>query len=466
MTDQRRPARTTTIASSAAALGLALTSLAGGAEPARAASSGASNYAQWAVSGGTGSMTIPVLGFPSASVSTNSSSTQIGSGASAFLNASTPFGAQYGSSQNQPYALLRTASGIRTSTTTLTFATPPTAGSWGFALGDIDADLAQLSATGANGQPVPVTDLGFQSTFNFCQGTPLPSSCKGSTATDKPTWNPATGTLTGNVVDTNGASGWFRPTAALKTLTIKFSAQTGLPVYQLWAAASTRAIGGRVTSSGDCPAPHHEPLALLTAQGDVVTGPDGQAVYTTVGQNGDYEFPELAPGTYQVVAVTPSGYRPVGDTTKTADVSDASVTGLDFAFRCGPAFSPATQIDVPPQGPVEIAIPPTVDPNEPITIIEPPRHGTVVVDEQRDVFVYTPETGYQGRDEFTFEGTGRNGKAVIMTIHLLIGPMLPATGSFGTTQLVSMGLGVAGTGALLSSAALLWRRRRHAISAD
>jgi len=447
-----------------AVLGLALTSLgalavgAVGAAPARAAAGGASNYAQWS----GGSMTVPLPGFPAASLDTTSSSTQVASGGSAYLNAGTPFGATYGSSQNQPYVLLRTAKGnTTTSTTTLTFATPPAAGSWGFTLGDIDADLATVSATGASGGPVAISDLGFRGSFNFCNGRPLPSTCGGSTSSDMPTWDSSTGTLKGNVVDTNGASGWFRPEVAIKSLTIKFSAQSGLPVYQLWVASSTRSIAGRVSSRGDCRAPHHDPLVLLNQSGGLVTGPDGQAVYATVGPNGDYEFPEIAPGVYQVLAATPKGYRPVGDSTKTADVTDSDATGVDFEFHCRAAtVIPAAQEEVPTQGPGDIAIPPSVDPAKPITIIDPPHHGAVTVDAPAGVFVYTPDPGYQGRDRFTFAATARDGSAVIMTIRLLVQPMLPATGAFSTTRLADLGLGVASGGVILWVTAKIWRRRQ------
>ena len=446
-----------------AALGLAFTSLASftavamGAGPAHAAAGGGSNYAQWS----GGGMTIPLPGFPTASLDTTSSLTQFPSGGSAYLNASTPFGAQYGSSQNQPYVLLRPAKGNKPSTTTLTFASPPAAGSWGFTLGDIDADLATLSATDASGREVSAADLGYQSSFNYCQGRPLPSSCGGATGTDEPTWDPATATLTGNVNDTNGASGWFRPAVAIKTLTIKFSAQTGLPVYQLWVASSTRSIAGRVTSSGDCRPPSYDSLALLNQSGDVVTGPDGKAVSATIGANGDYQFPEVAPGVYKVVAATPEGFRPVGDSTKTADVSGSSATGVDFEFHCRTTVVPSTDVDVPTQGPGDIAIPPIVDPTKPITIVDPPRHGSVTVDPEGGVFVYTPDPGFKGRDRFTFTATSRDGGALIMTIHLEVKPMLPATGAFETTKLADLGLGVAAGGLLLWSSAKFWRRRRN-----
>ena len=41
------------------------------------------------------------------------------------------------------------------------FDTPTPAGGWGFALGDIDSDLAVVSALDAEGEPVAAADLGF-----------------------------------------------------------------------------------------------------------------------------------------------------------------------------------------------------------------------------------------------------------------------------------------------------------------
>ena len=202
-----------------------------------AAAAPASAYGQWAATGQSGTLTVPVPGFPTAQLATTSTSVQIPSGASSFLNPATPFGAAFGSSQGKPYLVLRTAPGLARSTTVLDFAAPTPADGWGFALGDIDADLVQVSATGPSGDPVPIADLGFQSTFNYCTGAPLPSACAGSTATDRPVWDAGTGTLTGNVADTNGASGWFRPRVPIKTLTLQFAAQSGIPVYQLWVAA-------------------------------------------------------------------------------------------------------------------------------------------------------------------------------------------------------------------------------------
>jgi hypothetical protein len=445
----------------AAVLGLALATTAvgavGGASPAAAASAGGTGYGQWDLGGGGGGMTVPVAGFPAATVSTDSTTASSPSGSSAFLNASTPFGAAFGSSQNQPYALLRTAAGTTTSTTTLDFATAPTAGSWGFALGDIDADSAQISAIGVDGEPVSVADLGFQSAFNFCQGTPLPSACGGTRPTDVPAWDATTGTLTGNVADTNGASGWFRPTVALKSLTIKFSALAGLPVYQLWVATARRTVGGTVTTSGSGCTATGDPVLLLDSAGDPVTDASGNPVTATVASDGTYSFPDVAPGAYRVKVATPSGSTASGTTSKTADTTGADATSIDFRFRCG-TVKPPTK--APVNGTVNIPIPPSIDRNRPIVVVKQPEHGTVNVDKADGVLVYTPESGYQGTDSFVYVGESADGRAVVETVSLLVTPMLPATGAQGPTTMLDTSLGLTAAGLLLWLTTVTRRRRR------
>ena len=205
------------------------------AAPARATTS---TWASWTMAGSSGGVTgtelIAGSGFPGGTFTSDSVKVTIPTGASAFLNASTPPGTEFGSSQGQPYLTIQTAKGNTPSTTTLTFdsLTPP--GDWALVVGDVDADQVQIQARDPSGATLPVSGLGFQGVFNFCNGTPLPSSC-GGTSTDKPAWDPATGTLKGNGADTNGASGWFAPSAAIKSLTFRFSALTaGTPVFQLW----------------------------------------------------------------------------------------------------------------------------------------------------------------------------------------------------------------------------------------
>jgi len=194
-------------------------------------------YGHWDMSGQSGTLTVPVTGFPTAQVTTTSSSVQVPGGTSSYLNTSTPFGAKYGNSRGEQYLVLRTSAGLNPSSSVLTFNTPTKPGSWSFALGDVDADLVRVSATGPSGNPVSNADLGFQGTFNYCVGSPLPTACLGTPSTDVPTWDPAAATLTGTGTDTNGASGWLTPRVPIKSLTLQFEKQTGVPVYQLWVAA-------------------------------------------------------------------------------------------------------------------------------------------------------------------------------------------------------------------------------------
>ena len=57
------------------------------------------------------------------------------------------------------------------------------------------------------------------------------------TGTDQPNWDASTGTLRGNVADTDGASGWFRPSASITKLVLTATLNSGIPAFQLWIAA-------------------------------------------------------------------------------------------------------------------------------------------------------------------------------------------------------------------------------------
>lgn len=202
-------------------------------------------YADWTLAGAsgawTGTVAIPATAMPSGTfASTSGAPTSIAGGGNTFLGAQTPFGTKYGSSVDRPYALLRQAGGGVPSVTTFTFPSPTPTGDWAFALGDVDADMVKVEAFGPGGVPVPTASLGWRSAFNYCQNTPKPNACTGpGPFPDIPTWNPATSTLVGSGPDTSGAAGWFEPTAPITTLTLTFTAQSGIPVYQLWMAALT-----------------------------------------------------------------------------------------------------------------------------------------------------------------------------------------------------------------------------------
>ncbi|MEN5074691.1 carboxypeptidase regulatory-like domain-containing protein [Isoptericola cucumis] len=311
-----------------------------------ATSGSAATTAGWAgwddLSGSAGdwstTMQLPAGGFPAATMSSDSRGGSVGviSGASTWLADSTPPGAVYGSSRDQPYVNLRPQAdrAATPSTTTYTFERPTPAGGWAFVLGDIDADSAVVSALGQDGQPLTAAELGWQGGFNYCQGGGTPS-CNG---TEVPTWDPATGTLMGNATatDTNGASGWFQPTVPVTSLTIEFSWRSGFPVYQTWFASLARDVTGTVTLD-DGSALEGATLTLF--------GPDGTELATTTsGADGTYAFAgyTAAPG-YRVEMTElpgPSDAHPFGLVAAGPNVVD----GVDLTDTDGVADFQARDI--------------------------------------------------------------------------------------------------------------------------
>lgn len=221
-----------------------LTVLPGGPLPA-AAQESAPEYAAWTLegSGGAYNGTITLPGeFPAATFTSDARApSTLVSGNTTWLPEGSPFGAVYGSSEGHQYLNLRPAadSPDAPSTTTYTFESPTPASGWGFTLGDIDADMVEVSATDADGNPVPVDALGFRSVFNYCDASPRSAGCSGVTNFHVPSWQPGTdsGILMGDGPDTTGGSGWFEPSVALSSLTFVFTQQSGFPIYQTWFAA-------------------------------------------------------------------------------------------------------------------------------------------------------------------------------------------------------------------------------------
>ena len=179
-------------------------------------------YASNTVSGTTGSISF-VGNFPSATFS--SQRTVPGRSAAAVLDASTPFGAVYGSSVGKFYIRLDSPVNSGSSSTVFTFASATPATGFGFTLGDIDNEAVTVSATTTGGVAVTAVQLGFNVPFNYASGA------------DVPTWNAGTSTLVGNVADTSGASGWFSPTIPLETITFTSTTLSASPEYQVWMAA-------------------------------------------------------------------------------------------------------------------------------------------------------------------------------------------------------------------------------------
>ncbi len=317
-----------------------------------------SSYGEWEFGGGdTGSVSVPVAGFPSAQVTTDSVLSRVSGGTTTFLNDQTPFGAAYGSSRGHSYANLAAARGGAPSRTTLNFTTPTEPGSWALALGDIDADQVRITAIGADGNPLSGAELGFQDTFNYCEGSPRPSACRDSV--DRPVWDEATQTLIGNSVDTNGASGWLRPRVPVTSLTLEFSVHTGIPSYQVWLAAHTYSVSGTV-DEGNCDRAAGTRLALLDSDGAPVRDAAGEPVTTEARDDGSYAFPEVGPGRYRVAAEPPQPAvaRPAQ---READARTRDVAA-DFRLSCPahhPSAPPVGQAPPPPASPEPPAGSPT-----------------------------------------------------------------------------------------------------------
>jgi hypothetical protein len=294
-----------------------------GAVPAAAVTTTA--WATWQPLTGTGgayTTTVQVAAQPAltATMTTDSRAGQVGviSGASTWLSQGTPVGEKYGSSINQQYLNLRPKADSPTSpsTTTYSFATPTPASGWTFVLGDIDADSVRIEAIGVDGQTLTAEEIGFNGGFNYCApGVTGKPSCSG-VATDVPSWDSTTQTLTGNAAasDTSGSAAWFEPSVPITSMTFFFTQRSGFPIYQTWFASIARDITGTVTDQAEGPLPGAA-LTLTDANGGVVGT-------TTTDADGMYSFPGfIATDGYTVTVTVPDGKIAVGPTAQAVDLT-------------------------------------------------------------------------------------------------------------------------------------------------
>lgn len=222
-------------------------------------------------------------GFPTATVV--STDPALAAATTATLPGASAFGAVFGTSAGRTHLSLHPIGAGVPTATTVSFETPTPVGGWSFALGDVDSDAVTISALDPTGVPVTSAQLGEQGAFNYAPGQ-----------TDLPVWDAATATLTGNVISTDGASDWFTPTVALRSITFTVTQQSGAPVVYLWMAAITATLAGVVTDPAGAPVPG----STVT-----LTPPSGGLATQVSAPDGSFEFPSVYPSDVVLSAAAP-----------------------------------------------------------------------------------------------------------------------------------------------------------------
>jgi len=135
-----------------------------------------------------------------------------------FIESSTPFGSIFGSTRsNQNGGYLQVA-GTPSTVLTITFSSPGPAGSLGFAISDVDADLVKVTAFDSDNSPLSAAQIIGTATevaFNYCGATNAPTTPNCYFADNAV---PSV-TSSGNEVQVsrssdpseNGSTAWFRP---------------------------------------------------------------------------------------------------------------------------------------------------------------------------------------------------------------------------------------------------------------
>jgi hypothetical protein len=324
----------------------------------------APKYLTWSLAGTGGAYTATAgeepIAFPQVSVtSTSGGPASVGSGASTWIPAGTPFGTRFGSSQDRPYLSLRPAAD-RTdapSVTTFTFASPTPVGSWALALGDIDAEALEVRGTDADGGPLTGAQVGLVEVFNYCNASPRSSACGGQSepyplpttavAGDRVTLEETGCPVDPTRCDTTGASAWVSPTVPIRTLTVTSTWRQGSPSYQAWLAVERRELSGAVEPAvpPTCGTEVPETTTLLTTDGRYIAEESGS-------DGGVFNFSYIVPGRYVVRISLPDTWELVdpGDAERVIDVRERDATGLVSLAR--PLVGNVT-VDVhDPYGPV------------------------------------------------------------------------------------------------------------------
>lgn len=345
--------------------------------PLEASASTTRGYSEWTLNGSgttwSGAVISPgPIGMPTAIYTTNSTGPSTPGGTTMWLGQSTPPGVLFGSSQSRNYLSAATTTSRAPSTTSIYFPTPtPTqfsSSGWGFVLGDIDADEIRVTATRPGGSAASVDELGWQGAFNFCGVTPKPSGCPSGSSTDVPSWNASTSTLRGNGADTGGASGWFRPTVPISSLTLEFSALVGFPNFQLWmASAGELSLAGVVTlddGSGNSDPLVGARVELLRMDNEPVLD-NGVPVTAVTGSGGGYQFDGLVPSDDYKVRATSDLVD--GPASREVDLRNGTVIDADLILEAPPTpttVTTTTTVAPTTTAPSPTSLPtPTTDPS-------------------------------------------------------------------------------------------------------
>ncbi|WP_062213128.1 hypothetical protein [Demequina oxidasica] len=325
-------------------------------------------YPTWEISGNTANATFSASTAPAPlSATSDASRFSQATGRSAFLGPGTDFGTEFGSSRQQPYLTVGSAA-TGNSTTTVTFTAPPSR-EWGLALGDVDSEWVFVEALDASGNPLSsptdLTALGFQGVDNYCATSPKPTSCASGVSSDEPRWitapesitstcvgvpttvNYVGGTLRGNVPDTSGAYGWFKPTANVAQVRLTFGSLCGIPTYQIWVAGSTdsAAISGTVdveVAPGSAAPTSSVRAVLRRASGEPVVDAAEEPVESVVASDGSYGFrTPVSDEPLLITFETPAGFTAIDPITVVPDAPTVSLAAVVVQYSDGASPSPS-----------------------------------------------------------------------------------------------------------------------------
>lgn len=199
------------------------------------------------------------------------------------------------------------------------------ANAWGFAFGSIDFETIQIVGTDGAGNPLTGAQLN-GGTFNYCDSQNAPTNCRivnggpqVANGFSVPNWNPATSTCTGGGGFSNGGTCWFRPGAAVGSLT--FLVTGDIVTFEFWMAA----LKTNLTIDVGFPQGGNRPVQVD------LYGPDQLLLATRTFTGGPLVFENLlAAAGYVARIVVPQGLVAVGGDVQVIDLSGGSAT-VQFA---------------------------------------------------------------------------------------------------------------------------------------